>query len=158
MKHALAGEHTGGADAIESAHEFVAIPHLDAVRVAEAVHLDVGGGHRGQNPRAALAGARGRGTRANHPLKGAIDREAQVGESALRFAEIVRHVQLGELQNRPLRRADPGNWVMGAAVGPRKNPVPVGGDDARGREVEIERDKPEVIVGIGSGPFRCAHA
>ena len=109
MKHALAGKHTGGADTIESSHEFAISPRLNAVRVTPPVELDIRSNHRRCDPSSALAGTPGTGACGNHGFERFIDRESQSSKSTSGLAQIARHMESVEFEDRPSGWAHPRN-------------------------------------------------
>ena len=55
VEHGLAGEHPADRDPVEAPDQLAAVPHLQAVGVAEVVQALVGGPHRRRDPGPALA-------------------------------------------------------------------------------------------------------
>lgn len=152
VKHAFAGEDAAGRHAVEAADEVIGVPDLDAVRVTAPVQLEVGGDHRGCDPRAMLSGTRCVGAGVNDGVEGRIDCETQARGGALGAAEVFGNVQRGKFQDGAARRTDPGDDAGKRRVGPGKDAAAVGGNEAIGVEVTVQRDETQRIVGIGWQP------
>lgn len=71
-KHALSTEYLANLNAVKTSHEFLALPHLDAVRKSFAVQLAVSLLHVIHDPGAILIFTRHRSAVLDDPIKGRI--------------------------------------------------------------------------------------
>lgn len=158
VEHAFAREDTGCAHAIESSHEIVVQPCLDAVRVTQPVQLDVGSDHGRSDPSAALIRPRHGRTRGDNGFKSLVDREANRAEAASCLAKIAGHVKTIEFEDRPSGRTNPWNRAERTGIRPGKDSMPIGRNQSFRRKVVIQRDKTEFVGRIGWRPFGSRHA
>src|SRR5207248_8985817 len=77
VKQALTSDDAATVDAVEPAHQLIAGPYFDAMRIAQRVQSLVGLDDVRPDPRALLIHSRGAGAGADDPIEVAVDRESE---------------------------------------------------------------------------------
>ncbi len=133
MEHALAEEGAAEADAVEPADQFVLLPDLDAVAMAEFVQAEIEIADALVDPGVVAAGLR-RGAAGDHRLERGVDGHGEgVGAHGARQAR--RDAKTIERDHAAQFRFDPEQGRIVGAFGHRKDAAGIGAQQHLGRDL-----------------------